>query len=35
VATGVEGGQVFFTGFGGVVLGLWAVTDYAGVAGAE
>jgi hypothetical protein len=24
------GGQVFFTAFGGVVLGLWAVTDYAG-----
>jgi hypothetical protein len=23
------GGQVFFTAFGGVVLGLWAVTDYA------
>jgi len=24
------GGQVFFTAFGGVVLGLWLVTDYAG-----
>lgn len=24
------GGQVFFTAFGGVVFGLWLVTDYAG-----
>ena len=29
------GGQVFFTVVGGVVLGFWAVTDYAGFAGTE
>ena len=29
------GGQVFFTVFGGVVLGLWAVTDYAGFSPAQ
>jgi len=29
------GGQVFFTVFGGVVLGLWAVTDYAGFSSVE
>lgn len=29
------GGQVFFTAFGGVVLGLWLVTDYAGFSSTE